>query len=123
LALTDLPAYESVVTPQTGLEVSRSSRADTRGAEGDVEANGSKGYGMGPGPAATEERGRTAGARAMVIMGSKEGYYKSLEEDDEDWMRDHGGDYEVLRGLTRIDMRQVQILGRSRVHAFPGGVG
>jgi hypothetical protein len=74
----------------------------------DPEADGSKGYGMGP-PAAAEEKGRTTGARAIVIAGSKEGYYKSLEEDDEDWMRYHGGDYEVLCGLNRIDMRQVRL--------------
>jgi hypothetical protein len=108
LALTDLPEYEPDVASRAAPALGGSSRAATRGAEVDPEADGSKGYGMGP-PAAAEEKGRTTGARAIVIAGSKEGYYKSLEEDDEDWMRYHGGDYEVLCGLNRIDMRQVRL--------------
>jgi hypothetical protein len=91
LALTDLPEYEPDVASRAAPALGGSSRAATRGAEVDPEADGSKGYGMGP-PAAAEEKGRTTGARAIVIAGSKEGYYKSLEEDDEDWMRYHGGD-------------------------------
>lgn len=103
LALTDLPEYQPDVTSQAVPALGGSSRAYPRGAEGDPGGHGSKVRGVES--SAAVEKARTAGARAMVITGSKEGYYKSLEEEDEDWMRDHGGDYEVLRGLNRIDMR------------------
>ncbi|KAK8864372.1 hypothetical protein IAR55_001620 [Kwoniella newhampshirensis] len=43
--------------------------------------------------------------RALIITGSKASFGDSIEEDDEDWLRSHGGDYEVLKRLGRIDMR------------------
>lgn len=46
-------------------------------------------------------------ATALIITGSKAGFADSIEEDDEDWLRYHAGDYGVLYRLKRVDIRQV----------------
>jgi hypothetical protein len=43
----------------------------------------------------------------LVVTGSKDGFYNSLEEEDEDWIRDHGGDYDVLSSLKKVHIRCV----------------
>ncbi len=46
--------------------------------------------------------------RVLIITGSKDGWHDAIEEDDEDWLRDHGGDYSVLNRLRRVDLRSVR---------------
>jgi hypothetical protein len=45
--------------------------------------------------------------RVLVITGPKEEYVGTVEEEDEDWIRERGGDYDVLDRLKRVDMRYV----------------
>ena len=49
--------------------------------------------------------GPSSHERALIITGSKKVWQQALEEEDEDWTRDHGGDYGVLHRLKRIDVR------------------
>ena len=46
-------------------------------------------------------------ARAVMITGPKAGFAGAIEEEDEAWLRDHGGDYGVLHRLKRVDVRCV----------------
>ena len=41
----------------------------------------------------------------LIITGSQADYRQALEDEDEDWMRDHGGIYGVLHKLKRVEMR------------------
>ncbi|RXK34916.1 hypothetical protein M231_07821 [Tremella mesenterica] len=43
--------------------------------------------------------------RVLILTGSKDTFRHALEEEDEDWFRDHGADYDVLYRLRRVDMR------------------
>lgn len=51
-----------------------------------------------PGP--SKPRGRV-----LIITGPKAGFGDAIEGDDEDWLRDHGGDYGVLHRLKRVAIR------------------
>lgn len=52
-----------------------------------------------------EARTRRNRERVLIITGPKEDYANSIEEDDEDYMRDRGGDYGILDRLRRVDVR------------------
>jgi hypothetical protein len=54
--------------------------------------------------------------RVLVITGPKEEYAGTVEEDDEDWIRERGGDYDVLDRLKRVDIRYV--LSRSPTYSI-----
>ncbi|WVN88264.1 uncharacterized protein L203_103465 [Cryptococcus depauperatus CBS 7841] len=43
--------------------------------------------------------------KALVITGNKRQYQYSIEHEDEDWMRSHGGSFAVIQKLKKIDMR------------------
>ncbi|ORY34002.1 hypothetical protein BCR39DRAFT_563753 [Naematelia encephala] len=43
--------------------------------------------------------------RALIVTGDQGRYHDAIEEDDEDWMRERGGEYGVLHRLRRVDMR------------------
>lgn len=43
--------------------------------------------------------------RVLVITTDQDDFVSSVEEDDEDWLRDNGGDYTILDRLRRIDIR------------------
>ncbi len=55
--------------------------------------------------ASTEDVNRRSLARALIVTGPKAGFADAIEEDDEDWLREHGGDYGVLHRLKRVDIR------------------
>jgi hypothetical protein len=90
LALSALPEYESAV------------RLDN-------EAGPSRHQAGPAGEAATEggqsERRKRRPERVLIITGRKDEFYQALQDDDEDWMRDHGSDYTVLDRLKRVDVR------------------
>ncbi|ORX36659.1 hypothetical protein BD324DRAFT_651145 [Kockovaella imperatae] len=46
----------------------------------------------------------SAPARALIINCAKT-WAEDIEEEDEDWLRDHGAEYGVLDMLSRVDMR------------------
>ncbi|WVQ82152.1 hypothetical protein IAT38_004280 [Cryptococcus sp. DSM 104549] len=58
-------------------------------------------------PAAKESDAarRGAPARVLVIAGGKGEFQDRIAEEDEAWFRNHGGHYEVVRKLKRVDMR------------------
>ena len=41
----------------------------------------------------------------MIITGSREEFASSIDVDDEDYIRERGGDYRILDRLRRVDMR------------------
>jgi hypothetical protein len=43
--------------------------------------------------------------RVLIITGPKEEYASSVEVEDEDYIRERGGDYTVLNRLKRVDIR------------------
>lgn len=45
--------------------------------------------------------------KVLIITGPKEDYANAIEEEDEDHLRDRGGDYEILDRLKRVDIRYV----------------
>lgn len=45
--------------------------------------------------------------KVLIITGPKEDYANAIEEEDEDYMRDRGGEYEILDRLKRVDIRYV----------------
>jgi hypothetical protein len=47
--------------------------------------------------------------RVLIITGPKEEYANSIEVDDEDYIRERGGDYTILDRLRRVDIRYVLI--------------
>lgn len=54
--------------------------------------------------------------RVLVITGPEEGFVHAIDEDDEDYLRDRGGDYSILDRLKRVDIRSVKLhLPRSSV--------
>lgn len=91
LALTDLPEYESAL--------SALHRTDIRGS---AEDTGDE--------AAERRRVGKKSERVLIVTGKKDDMYQALQEEDEDWMRDHGSDYEVVHRLKRVDIRYVLIL-------------
>ncbi|WWD17330.1 hypothetical protein CI109_101770 [Kwoniella shandongensis] len=93
LKLADLPPYEGNGSPRTD----HSLHAQGRGKGKEKEHQHGD-------PLEEEDQFRSP-RRVLVITGSKASFGESVEEDDEDWMRGHGGDYEVLRRLRRVDMR------------------
>ncbi|KAK4687848.1 hypothetical protein P7C73_g2267, partial [Tremellales sp. Uapishka_1] len=43
--------------------------------------------------------------RVLIITGEKDGFHDAIRDEDEDWMRDHGGHYSVVHRLKRVDIR------------------
>lgn len=43
--------------------------------------------------------------RVMIVTGKKTDWTEEILEEDEDWLRDHGGEYGVLHKLKRVDIR------------------
>jgi hypothetical protein len=43
--------------------------------------------------------------KVLIITGPKEDYANTVEEEDEDHIRNKGGDYEILDRLKRVDIR------------------
>lgn len=43
--------------------------------------------------------------RVMIITGRKTDWTEEILEEDEDWLRIHGGEYGVLHKLKRVDIR------------------
>jgi len=43
--------------------------------------------------------------RVLVITGSREEFASSIDVDDEDYIRERGGDYGILDRLRRVDIR------------------
>lgn len=40
----------------------------------------------------------------LIVTGPKTAFAQEMEEEDEDWFRERGGDYGVLNRLSRVDM-------------------
>lgn len=53
----------------------------------------------------TSERTTPRPESVLIITGPQGEFRDALEEEDEDWMRDHGGNYGVLHRLKRVQMR------------------
>ncbi|WVF71433.1 hypothetical protein IAT40_006237 [Kwoniella sp. CBS 6097] len=49
--------------------------------------------------------GLRAGERVLIVSGSRGDTIDQLVEEDEDWLRNYGGHFQVLQKLRRIDMR------------------
>jgi hypothetical protein len=60
--------------------------------------------------------------RVLIITSPKEEFGNSIEVDDEDYIRDRGGDYEVLGRLRRVDLRYVPFLFQSRWEGRAEGI-
>jgi hypothetical protein len=45
--------------------------------------------------------------RVLVVTGPREEYGNSMEVDDEDYIRERGGDHAILDRLRRVDIRLV----------------
>lgn len=41
----------------------------------------------------------------LILTGRKEGLHDTIEEDDEDYLREHGGDCDILNRLSRVNIR------------------
>ncbi|CAD6572740.1 MAG: hypothetical protein TREMPRED_000615 [Tremellales sp. Tagirdzhanova-0007] len=54
---------------------------------------------------ASTKRSSKSFARVLIITGPKDGFVGPIEEDDEDWLRDHGADYGIQHRLQRVDVR------------------
>jgi hypothetical protein len=52
--------------------------------------------------------------RVLVITGPREEYGNSVEVDDEDYIRERGGDYTILDRLRRVDIRLAISHGKVR---------
>lgn len=88
IALSDLPEYDSDLSaPQEEAMSSAARRVSSAAATH------------------SRRRRRAKEGRVLVITGSKDEYHRSVEEDDEDWLRRYGGSYDVLASLERVDMR------------------
>jgi len=48
--------------------------------------------------------------RVLIITGPKEEYASNVEVEDEDYMRERGGDYGILDRLRRVDIRYATLL-------------
>lgn len=90
LALSDLPEYESTVRLDNDAGPSR----HQAGPVGVAATEGGK-----------SERRKRRPERVLIVTGRKDEFYQVLQDDDEDWMRDHGSDYTVLDRLKRVDIR------------------
>jgi len=58
----------------------------------------------GPGPLQGASRRRNRD-RVLIITGSREEFASSIDVDDEDYIRERGGDYGNLDRLRRVDIR------------------
>lgn len=88
IALSDLPEYDP--------NLSRSDKEAPAGA-------GEPKVAAGPSRSRRGRKGKEG--RVLVITGSKDEYHRSVEEEDEDWIRQYGGSYDALAALKRVDMR------------------
>jgi hypothetical protein len=52
---------------------------------------------------------RSSRDRVLIITGPREEYANSIEEEDEDYMRERGGDYTTLDRLRRVDIRYIHL--------------
>ncbi|KAL7421830.1 hypothetical protein Q5752_003601 [Cryptotrichosporon argae] len=43
--------------------------------------------------------------RVVVVTGKREDWHTAIEDEDEDWLRDHGAKYDVLSRLRRVDVK------------------
>lgn len=93
LALSDLPEYESTLSAIGGHD--RLSEPSRQVASVEEPPSG-----FGPG-----RRKRSRPERVLLITGRKDEFYQALQDEDEDWMRDHGSDYNVVERLKRVDVR------------------
>lgn len=96
LALSDLPEYESAlsaITPARNDPILASKDDDIVPK---IEGTGGSGR---------RKRVRPRPERVLIITGRKDEFYQALQDEDEDWMRDHGSDYSVIDRLKRVDVR------------------
>jgi hypothetical protein len=96
LALSDLPEYESTLSALKSADKPEIPTTSDTGARSEVKSVGESGG---------RKRKRLKPERVLLITGRKDEMYQSLQDDDEDWMRDHGSDYSVLERLKRVDIR------------------
>ena len=105
IALSDLPEYEYATAAlhqngQTGaVQEEEGKGKEKQGYAASAPADRPQGKNGGPEPASA------APARALIITGNKDGLFHALQDDDEDWMRDHGSDYGVMARLKLCDIR------------------
>jgi len=59
----------------------------------------------GPEPLQDTSRRRRSRDRVLIITGSREEFASSIDVDDEDYIRERGGDYGILDRLRRVDIR------------------
>lgn len=45
--------------------------------------------------------------RVLIVTGPRSVWTEDIMEEDEDWMRTHGGEYGVIAKLKRVDLRYV----------------
>lgn len=104
IALSDLPEYEYANTGMNGRGTDKGKgKARLReGNEGSPE--GGKATAAGE-RRADVELANVAPTRALIITGSKDALFHALQDEDEDWMRNHGSDYGVMAKLKRCDIR------------------
>lgn len=100
LALSDLPEYESTVEALRGTDL-------TRGEGGEERAGPGQGNKVARLNEVVGRKRASKLGRVLVITGRKDDLYQALQEEDEDWMRNHGSDYSVVTRLKRVDMRYV----------------
>jgi hypothetical protein len=93
IALSDLPDYEH------GHAGGSSSKEGANAAERHRDASNPVN------PASISKK--NAPARALIITGNKDALYHALQDEDEDWMREHAGEYGVMSRLKRCDIRWV----------------
>ena len=53
--------------------------------------------------------------RVLIVTGPEEGFVQAIDEDDEDYLRERGGDYPILNRLKRVDVRSVHPLPTLRI--------
>ena len=61
-------------------------------------------------PTRSIESPRRSRERVLIITGPKGEYASSVEVEDEDYMRERGGDYGILDRLRRVDIRYATLL-------------
>ncbi|WVQ72404.1 hypothetical protein IAR50_001956 [Cryptococcus sp. DSM 104548] len=47
----------------------------------------------------------TAPSRVLILTGAKGGFQDCIENENEQWIREHGGMFDVIHKLKRVDMR------------------
>ena len=62
-----------------------------------------------PGPSKRRNRDRV-----LIITGPKEDFGSSIDVDDEDYIRERGGDYGILDRLRRVDIRYFSLISQAR---------